>query len=135
LGDRGSLEKGSKERIVHLYPKALQELKNYMRNSRTILLGKRKEEQALFVNHRGERLTRQWVWSVLKTYAQAAGIKSSITPHTLRHSFATHLLAGGASLRNVQEFLGHASISTTQIYTHVTSERIMEEYDRAHPRA
>ena len=129
------LGKGSKERIVHLYPKALQELRNYMRHSRAVLLGKRKDEQALFVNHRGERLTRQWVWSVLKTYAQAAGIQSSITPHTLRHSFATHLLQNGASLRHVQELLGHSSISTTQVYTHLTSPYVREEYERSHPRA
>ena len=127
--------KGSKERIVHLYPKALQELKKYMKTSRPVMLGKRKEEQALFVNHRGERLTRQWVWSVLKNYAQAAGIKSSITPHTLRHSFATHLLQNGASLRHVQELLGHSSISTTQVYTHLTSPYVREEYEKSHPRA
>ncbi len=129
------LGKGSKERIVHLYPKALQELRNYMKHSRTAMLGKRKEEPALFVNHRGERLTRQWVWSVLKHYAQAAGIKSSITPHTLRHSFATHLLQNGASLRHVQELLGHSSISTTQVYTHLTSPYVREEYEKSHPRA
>lgn len=129
------LGKGSKERIVHLYPKASQELKNYMKQSRPVMLGKRKDEQALFVNHRGERLTRQWVWSVLKNYAQAAGIKSKITPHTLRHSFATHLLQNGASLRHVQELLGHSSISTTQVYTHLTSPYVREEYERSHPRA
>ena len=129
------LGKGSKERIVHLYPKAAQELHNYMKRARAVMLGKRKEEQALFVNHRGERLTRQWVWSVLKTYAQAAGIQSSITPHTLRHSFATHLLQNGASLRHVQELLGHSSISTTQVYTHLTSPYVREEYEKSHPRA
>jgi integrase/recombinase XerD len=129
------LGKGSKERIVHLYPKALQELKNYMKHSRPVMLGKRKDEQALFVNHRGDRLTRQWVWSVLKNYAQAAGIKSKITPHTLRHSFATHLLQNGASLRHVQELLGHSSISTTQVYTHLTSPYVREEYEKSHPRA
>ena len=129
------LGKGSKERIAHLYPKALQELQNYMKRSRLVMLGKRKEEPALFINHRGERLTRQWVWSVLKNYAQAAGIKSSITPHTLRHSFATHLLQNGASLRHVQELLGHSSISTTQVYTHVTSPYMREEYEKSHPRA
>jgi integrase/recombinase XerD len=129
------LGKGSKERIVHLYPKALQELKKYMKQSRQVMLGKRKDEQALFVNHRGERLTRQWVWSVLKNYAQSAGIKSSITPHTLRHSFATHLLQNGASLRHVQELLGHSSISTTQVYTHLTSPYVRDEYEKSHPRA
>ncbi len=129
------LGKGSKERIVHLYPKAAQELQNYMRHARMAMLGKRKDEEALFVNHRGERLTRQWVWSVLKTYAQGAGIQSNITPHTLRHSFATHLLQNGASLRHVQELLGHSSISTTQVYTHLTSPYVREEYERSHPRA
>ena len=129
------LGKGSKERIVHLYPKALQELQNYMKSARPIMLGKRKDEQALFVNHRGERLTRQWVWSVLKNYARAAGIQTSITPHTLRHSFATHLLQNGASLRHVQELLGHSSISTTQVYTHLTSPYVREEYEKSHPRA
>ncbi len=129
------LGKGSKERIVHLYPKALQELQNYMKSARPIMLGKHKDEQALFVNHRGERLTRQWVWSVLKNYARAAGIQTSITPHTLRHSFATHLLQNGASLRHVQELLGHSSISTTQVYTHLTSPYVREEYEKSHPRA
>ena len=129
------LGKGSKERIVHLYPKALQVLAMYMKNARLMMLGSRKQEPALFINHRGERLTRQWVWSILKNYAQAAGIKSSITPHTLRHSFATHLLQNGASLRHVQELLGHSSISTTQVYTHLTSPYVREEYERSHPRA
>ncbi len=129
------LGKGSKERIVHLYPKALQELTKYMKSSRRVMLGSRKQEPALFINHRGERLTRQWVWSILKNYAQAAGIKSSITPHTLRHSFATHLLQNGASLRHVQELLGHSSISTTQVYTHLTSPYVREEYEKSHPRA
>ena len=129
------LGKGSKERIVHLYPKALQELARYMKSARQVMLGNRKQESALFINHRGERLTRQWVWSILKNYAQAAGIKSSITPHTLRHSFATHLLQNGASLRHVQELLGHSSISTTQVYTHLTSPYVREEYEKSHPRA
>ena len=129
------LGKGSKERIVHLYPKALQELMKYMQQARLGLLGSRKQEPALFVNHRGERLTRQWIWSILKNYAQAAGIQSSITPHTLRHSFATHLLQNGASLRHVQELLGHSSISTTQVYTHLTSPYVREEYEKSHPRA
>ena len=129
------LGKGSKERIAHLYPKAAQGLQNYMKHARAAMLGKRKDEEALFVNHRGERLTRQWVWSVLKTYAQGAGIQSSITPHTLRHSFATHLLQNGASLRHVQELLGHSSISTTQVYTHLTSPYVREEYEKSHPRA
>jgi integrase/recombinase XerD len=129
------LGKGSKERIVHLYPKALEELKKYCKGSRRAMLGPRRAEPALFVNHRGERLTRQWVWTVLKTYAQKSGIKQSVTPHTLRHSFATHLLQNGASLRHVQELLGHSSISTTQVYTHVTGTHLHEEYEKSHPRA
>ena len=130
------LGKGSKERIVHLYPKAVQELKRYLKESRAVMLGvPRRNEPALFVNHRGERLTRQWVWTILKTYAQKAGVAPSITPHTLRHSFATHLLQNGASLRHVQELLGHSSISTTQVYTHLSNNYVKEEYEKSHPRA
>ena len=111
-------------------------VQDYVTNGRPELLAdSNRNEQALFLNRHGDRLTRQGFWFILKNHAVNAGIVQTITPHTLRHSFATHLLAGGASLRNVQEFLGHASIATTQIYTHITSERIMEEYDRAHPRA
>ncbi|HIM61275.1 MAG TPA: site-specific tyrosine recombinase XerD [Dehalococcoidia bacterium] len=127
--------KGSKERIVHLYPKALEELRRYLKTSRVALLGHRRTEPSLFVNHRGERLTRQWVWTILKTYGQKAGITQNITPHTLRHSFATHLLQNGASLRHVQELLGHSSISTTQVYTHLTNGYVQKEYSKSHPRA
>lgn len=127
--------KGAKERIVYLYPKALAELKRYLAEARAALVGAHKGESALFVNHRGERLTRQWVWTILKTYRSKAGIKQNITPHTLRHSFATHLLQNGASLRHVQELLGHASISTTQVYTHLTGNYLHQEYEKSHPRA
>ena len=127
--------KGSRERIAYLYPKALAELKEYLAGARVALLGARKNEQALFVNHRGERLTRQWVWNILKSYSKKAGIDERITPHTLRHSFATHLLQNGASLRHVQELLGHSSISTTQVYTHLTDSHLREEYEKSHPRA
>ena len=127
--------KGSQERIAYLYPKALAELKEYLAGARVALLGARKNEQALFVNHRGERLTRQWVWNILKSYSKKAGIDERITPHTLRHSFATHLLQNGASLRHVQELLGHSSISTTQVYTHLTDSHLREEYEKSHPRA
>jgi integrase/recombinase XerD len=127
--------KGSKERIVHLYPKALEELKDYLSRSRLALGKIHKSETALFVNHRGERLTRQWVWNILKTYGAKAGISQRITPHTLRHSFATHLLQNGASLRHVQELLGHSSISTTQVYTHLTGNHLHQEYEKSHPRA
>ena len=127
--------KGSKERIVHLYPKAVKELKQYMTHTRPNLLKNRNGETALFVNHRGERLTRQWVWNILKNYGAKAGIQQQITPHTLRHSFATHLLENGASLRHVQELLGHSSISTTQVYTHLTGHQLHKEYEVSHPRA
>ncbi len=127
--------KGSKERLVHLYPKAVKELKEYLSRARLALVKNRKDETALFVNHRGERLTRQWVWNILKVYRVKAGIRQRITPHTLRHSFATHLLQNGASLRHVQELLGHSSISTTQVYTHLTDTHLHEEYEKSHPRA
>jgi integrase/recombinase XerD len=127
--------KGSKERIVYAHDRALDGLQDYLSTSRMSLLGQNKEEAALFVNHRGERLTRQWVWNILKTYSKRAGIDRKITPHTLRHSFATHLLQKGASLRHVQELLGHSSISTTQVYTHLTTEHLRDEYEKSHPRA
>ena len=91
--------------------------------------------KALFVNHRRDRLTRQWVWTVLKNCAKKAALDKPITPHVLRHSFATHMLRGGASLRHVQELLGHSSIATTQVYTHLTTEHVRREYDRSHPRS
>ena len=127
--------KGSKERLVYLYPKAVVELRRYLGSARVSLLGSHKGENALFVNHRGERLTRQWVWSILKTYSKKANIDEGTTPHTLRHSFATHLLQNGASLRHVQELLGHSSISTTQVYTHLTNLHLRQEYEKSHPRA
>ena len=130
------LGKGSKERIVPLHRKAVEAVHTYVQAARFRLLGEgKRHEQALFVNRRGERLTRQGFWLLLKGYAKEAEIRSPLTPHTLRHSFATHLLSRGASLRYVQELLGHASISTTQVYTHLTSDHIREEYDKAHPRA
>ncbi len=127
--------KGSKERIVYAHARALDGLQEYVEGPRMSLLGQKKDEIALFVNHRGERLTRQWVWNILKTYSRKAGINRKITPHTLRHSFATHLLQKGASLRHVQELLGHSSISTTQVYTHLTNGHMRYEYEKSHPRA
>jgi integrase/recombinase XerD len=89
----------------------------------------------MFLNRRGERLTRQGFWQILKQYAKQAGLNVEVTPHTLRHSFATHMLSGGADLRAVQELLGHANISTTQVYTHLTTEHVRRSYEKAHPRA
>ena len=94
-----------------------------------------RDESALFVNRRGERLTRQGFWLILKGYASEAGIQGRVTPHTLRHSFATHMLRGGMDIHKVQELLGHANISTTQVYTQVSREHIREAYEKAHPRA
>ena len=127
--------KGAKERIVYVYPEALSNLRAYIGGARVELLGSKRGGTALYVNQRGERLTRQWVWNILKASAKKAGIDTKITPHTLRHSFATHLLQNGASLRHVQELLGHSSISTTQVYTHLTDSHVREEYERSHPRA
>ena len=126
--------KGSKERLIPIHEAAVEDLTFYIDTTRNDLQ-RNKREQALFLNRRGDRLTRQGFWLILKGYADKVGIKSSVTPHTIRHSFATHMLRGGASLRQVQEFLGHASISTTQVYTHLTDEHLRQEYDQAHPRA
>ncbi len=131
--------KGDRERMLPLGEPAVDWLARYDRETRSGLLALGRAPGArggpLFLGPRGRRMTRQEAWSVITRAAAAAGLAGSVTPHTLRHSFATHLLEGGADLRIVQELLGHASISTTQIYTHVTGERIREVYARSHPRA
>ncbi len=126
--------KGAKERIVPLGDVAARYLKEYLARGRSKLVKAGKEE-ALFVNQHGRRLTRQGFWKIIKKYAMKAKIETKITPHTLRHSFATHLLENGADLRSVQEMLGHVDISTTQIYTHLTTKRLRKVYDRSSPRA
>ena len=126
--------KGRKERIIPLYEKIATAVKQYVDEDRP-KLAHGKKDTALFLNARGDRITRQGFWQKLKEYAKTAGLSSQISPHTLRHSFATHMLSGGADLRSVQELLGHANISTTQVYTHLTTEQVRRTYDKSHPRA
>ncbi|MFQ5826354.1 MAG: site-specific tyrosine recombinase XerD [Dehalococcoidia bacterium] len=128
------LGKGSRERIVPIHPQACQAVGEYVAEARSQMQD-HEGERALFLNRRGGRLTRQGFWQILKEYARQAGLTGEITPHTLRHSFATHMLRGGANLRSVQEMLGHRNISTTQVYTHLTSEHVRQAYERSHPRA
>jgi len=126
--------KGHKERMIPVYEGIARILEEYIGEARPRLVHD-SEKKAMFVNVRGERLTRQGLWQILKEYAKPAGLENEVTPHTLRHSFATHMLNGGADLRSVQELLGHANISTTQVYTHLTTEHIRRTYDKSHPRA
>jgi integrase/recombinase XerD len=131
--------KGDRERLVPVGEVALHAIEAYARGLRPVLLARSHVAPArggpLFLGSSGRRLGRQQAWGVVKRAAERAGLSDRVSPHTLRHSFATHLLEGGADLRVVQELLGHASISTTQLYTHITGERIREVYARAHPRA
>jgi integrase/recombinase XerD len=127
--------KGGKERIIPLGRKALEACKAYLEKGRPILEDKLHKSEAFFISQRGDRLTRQFCWKLMKDYAEKAGIDKEITPHILRHSFATHLIENGADLRAVQELLGHADISTTQIYTHISKTRLSEVYKQFHPRA
>ena len=128
--------KGNKERMIPIGQLANERLSDYLQKSRPELLKKSpKNSDALFLNQRGNRLTRQGIWKLLNEFVQAAGITKMISPHTLRHSFATHLLENGADLRSVQELLGHADLSTTQIYTHVTKKKMTDVYKKFHPRA
>ncbi|MGE7793237.1 site-specific tyrosine recombinase XerD [Lysinibacillus fusiformis] len=127
--------KGGKERIIPLGKSALSAISTYLNNARGQLQGKYPKTDAFFINQRGKRLTRQGCWKLMKEHALKAGIQHELTPHTLRHSFATHLVENGADLRAVQEMLGHADISTTQIYTHISKTRLSEVYKQFHPRA
>ncbi|MFD0711087.1 site-specific tyrosine recombinase XerD [Paenibacillus sp. GCM10027626] len=135
LGFIRCIGSGGKERIIPLGQVAQQALSGYLHGKREKLLKQRRDEQALFLNQLGSRMSRQGFWKMIKKYAQEAGIACEITPHTLRHSFAAHLLENGADLRSVQEMLGHADISSTQIYMQVNKSRIKDVYTKAHPRA
>ena len=133
-GEVRCIGKGRKERLIPIAPRAASTVEEYIREVRP-RAARREDEKALFLNRRGDRLTRQGFWQILKEYAKAAGLEAKVTPHTLRHSFATHMLSGGADLRAVQELLGHANISTTQVYTHLTTEHVRRTYEKSHPRA
>jgi integrase/recombinase XerD len=126
--------KGSKERIVPIGSKAIETLSGYLERGRPRLVGLR-DEPRVFVNLRGGGLSRQGLYKIVQRHARSAGLEQRMSPHTLRHTFATHLLAGGCDLRSLQEMLGHADIGTTQIYTHLSAERLRDVYFDAHPRA
>jgi len=126
--------KGRKQRTVPMGSRAGAALRAYVGRGRPYL-GRMQRGDILFLNHRGQGITRQAVFQIVREHARAAGIVKTVTPHTLRHSFATHLIEGGCDLRTVQEMLGHASIETTQVYTHVSPEHVRRAYYRAHPRA
>ena len=126
--------KGSKERMVPVGGRPPRRPPGYLRSGRPELVGSTPEAK-LFVNFRGGALTRQGLYKIIQRHAKAVGLEGKMSPHTLRHSFATHLLSGGCDLRSVQEMLGHADVSTTQLYTHLSGERIKEVYFKAHPRA
>ena len=126
--------KGSKERIIPIGTKAIVALRAYVEHARPRLVGIR-DERHLFVNLRGAGLSRQGLYKIIQRHARTAGLEARMSPHTLRHTFATHLLAGGCDLRSLQEMLGHADIGTTQIYTHLSTERLRDVYFEAHPRA
>ncbi len=127
--------KGGKQRMVPLGSYAIEALRNYLVRSRPLLAESGPGTPAVFLNARGGRLSRQSAWAVLRTSASRAGLTVDVSPHTLRHSFATHLLDGGADVRVVQELLGHASVATTQVYTLVTVDKLREVYAASHPRA
>ena len=125
--------KGGKERLVPLHQTALESIQTYMNTARNRLL-KNSPDEAVFLNRFGKALSRMGMWKIVRKYVLLAGIKSKVTPHTLRHTFATHLLEGGADLRSVQIMLGHADISTTEVYTHVSRKRLIDIHRRYHPR-
>jgi len=137
MGCVRTIGKGDKERIVPVGKKALTMVEKYLHEARPELLKKAKLSQspAMFVNSRGRSLSRVGVWKILSGYGRRAGLRVALTPHMLRHSFATHLLERGADLRSVQLMLGHADISTTQIYTHLALDRLRTVYQKHHPRA
>ena len=126
--------KGSKERIVPIGSSAIRWVEDYLLRSRPLLEKRLKSENILFLNNRGTKLSRMGLWKIIDRYTKEAGIKKEVHPHTFRHSFATHLLEGGADLRAVQEMLGHADISTTQIYTHIDRDFIKQVHKEFHPR-
>jgi len=126
--------KGSKERLVPIGSSAINWIGEYLKKSRSLLIKKLKSANYLFLNNRGTKLTRMSAWKIVDRYVKEAGIKRKVHPHTFRHSFATHLLEGGADLRAVQEMLGHADISTTQIYTHIDREYLKQVHKEFHPR-
>lgn len=126
--------KGSKERLIPIGTSAIRWIDEYLKKSRPLLMKKSKSENILFLNSRGSKLSRMGVWKIIDRYVKEAGIEKDVHPHTFRHSFATHLLEGGADLRAVQEMLGHADISTTQIYTHIDRDYIKQVHKQYHPR-
>jgi integrase/recombinase XerD len=134
VGYLKSMGKGSKERLVPLGEKAQNAVREYLSEARAKLL-KNRESPDLFITNRGKRMTRQSFWNIIRLYTLKVGIKISVSPHTLRHAFATHLLEGGADLRSVQAMLGHSDISTTQIYTHILQGQMKSIFEKHHPRA